>query len=298
MVGEGALLEPLLPVVGGAHQSLVGLRVGGGERVLGPAERGERGLPLMQDRACPGARTLEPEVHVGDQPQLEVHALRAGRRLVVAGARVGPFGGEAPVVEDRFAVEVDLGPSLYAAHGPQQHVVGVVVGGRAPMGARALLLVVPGPDAEHIADHHPPGARLPAGLEHQRAGQVAHRAGHGHPGRAQPKAAGVAVEHRPEHARRVQARQAHPLDVAARRDQRAGLAVRQEAVVGDRRKRAPRVAVRCRTHRAKATGPHPRGDRQPPSPRGAWAGPRDWGALGLGLEAGGVGGRGHGQAAG
>ena len=50
--------------------------------------------------------------------------------------------------------------------------------------------------------------------------------------------AGVAVEHRAEDARRVEARQAHPLDVAARRDQRADLAVRQERVVGDRRERA------------------------------------------------------------
>ncbi len=203
MVGEGALLEPLLPVMGSAHESLVGLHTGRGQRVLGPAQCSESGLPFTQDRARAGARALEPEVHVGDQLELEVHALRAGRRLVVTGAGVGPFGGEAAVVEDRFAVEVDLGPPLHAEDRPQQHVVGVVVGGGAPVSTRALLVVVPGPDAQHVADHHPPCARLPAGLQHQCARQVAHRAGHGHAGRPQSKAASVAVEHRAEHARRV-----------------------------------------------------------------------------------------------
>ena len=70
MVREGPLLEPLLPVVGCAHEPLIGLVVGGGQRVLGPAQRRERRLPFAQDRARAGARALEPEVHVGDEPQL------------------------------------------------------------------------------------------------------------------------------------------------------------------------------------------------------------------------------------
>ncbi len=205
--------------------------------MLGPAQCGERRLPLAQDRAGAGARALEPEVHVGDQPQLEVHALRAGRRLVVAGAGVGPLGGEPPVVEDRFAVEVDLGPALHAG-GPQQDVVGVVVGRRAPVGARALLVVVPGPDAERVADDHPARPGPPPRLEHQGAGQVAPAPGR-YAGGAESEAAGVAVEHGREHARSVGARKAHPLEVPARGDQhsshsRRGTRSRRSAGTGSR----------------------------------------------------------------
>ena len=48
----------------------------------------------------------------------------------------------------------------------------------------------------------------------------------------------MAVEDRREDARAVHPRQRQPLDVPARRDERADLAVRQQAVVGDRRERA------------------------------------------------------------
>jgi hypothetical protein len=98
--------------------------------------------------------------------------------------------------------------------------------------------VVPGPDEEGIADDDPAAVLLPARLEHVRAWQVAPRDGYLGVGGADAEAAGVAVEDGPEHAGAVHAREAQPLDVAARRDQRRGLAVRQEAVVGDRRERA------------------------------------------------------------
>ena len=106
------------------------------------------------------------------------------------------------------------------------------------MGGRALALVVPRADEQHVADDDPAAARAPAGLQHHRARQVAPGSRHVHVGGAQPEGARVAVEHRAEHAGRVHPRQAHPLDVPAGRHQRRGLAVRQEAVVGDRGKRA------------------------------------------------------------
>ena len=56
-----------------------------------PAQRDEGGVALAQDRARPGARPLEAQPHVGDEPQLDVHALRARDRLVVGLARVGPM---------------------------------------------------------------------------------------------------------------------------------------------------------------------------------------------------------------
>ena len=52
-------------------------------------------------------------------------------------------------------------------------MVGVVVGGRAAVGVRAVVLVVPRPDQEHVADDDPAAPGAPARLEHHRAGQVA-----------------------------------------------------------------------------------------------------------------------------
>ena len=117
--------------------------------------------------------------------------------------------------------------------------------------------MVPRPDQEHVAHDDPAARRAPARLEDVRARQVAARGRHLDVGRPEPEPAGVAVEDRPEHARRVEARQAEPLDVAVRRHERAGLAVRQEAVLGDRRERAGRdapVGRPLRHRRAAAAG--------------------------------------------
>ena len=69
-------------------------------------------------------------------------------------------------------------------------------------------------------------------------GQVALARGHRGVDRGEPEGPGVAVEHRAEDRRAVEARQAHPLDVAARRHERAHLAVGEERVVRDRGIRA------------------------------------------------------------
>jgi hypothetical protein len=67
-----------------------------------------------------------------------------------------------------------------------------------------------------------------------------------HVGRADPETAYVAVEDRAEHARRVELRQAQPLDVPAGSHQRGHLAIGQERVLGDRRVAAALEAL----HRA------------------------------------------------
>ena len=138
----------------------------------------------------------------------------------------------------------DLDLPVDAAHGAQQDVVGVVVRGRAAVGAGAVALVVPRADQEHVADDDPAPARAPARLQHHRARQVAASRRHAHAGRREPEAPRVAVEHRPEDARRVHARQAQPLHAPARGHESGRLAVRQEAVVGDGRERAARQGAR------------------------------------------------------
>ena len=82
-----------------------------------------------------------------------------------------------------------------------------------------------------------------------------------------------AVEQRAEHARRVEARHAQPVDRAVGRDERAGVAVRQERVVGDRReRRRRRRALRLRLgDRLGAVRGGRRGRVLIGAPPGAWA---------------------------
>jgi hypothetical protein len=105
---------------------------------------------------------------------------------------------------------------------------------------------------------HPDG-RHPRRLEDHRPGHVAHREGHHRPVGADPERACPPVQQRSEDARRVEAGKAHPFDAAVGRHQRARVAVRQEAVVGDRRKRRAATERRvmgrqrdARAHRARS----------------------------------------------
>ena len=104
-----------------------------------------------------------------------------------------------------------------------------------------------------------PPRRVPGGGHDVRAGHVGARGGHVDAERAEPERAGAAVEQVPERARRVEGGHAQPVDRAVRRDQRPGVAVRQERVVGDRRER------RCRgAHVPASFGLHDPGPCQPP----------------------------------
>ena len=275
VVGEVAVVEPVLPVVGRPDQPVVGLLVvarAPGARTT--TARRTAVSPSFISVRRGGPRALEADVHVGGERAARHRCPRAlATRLVVAGRRCTPSRRRPAVVEARLAVERHLHLAVDAAHQAQQHVIGVVVGRRAPVGVRAVVLVVPGADQQHVADDDPAAARAPARLEHHRPRQVAARGGHVTSAGAEPEHAGVAVEHRAEHARRVEARQAEPLDVAVRRHQRARLAVRQEAVVGDRRERARCRSPPSRTHvsqaRARPLRPAARSPRPSTSEAGA-----------------------------
>ena len=108
VVGERAVLEPLLPEVARSRQPLGRLVVGLRKPVVRPAERDERLVAGSHRGPRPRTRSLEAEAQVRDQAQLERHALRPRTRLSVAGARVLPVRGEPAVVERRLAVELHL----------------------------------------------------------------------------------------------------------------------------------------------------------------------------------------------
>ena len=97
---------------------------------------------------------------------------------------------------------------------------------------------VPAADRQRVADDQPAGRRQPGRLEHVRpglvaAGQRARPTPYGPtrnaPARRSSSAPNTLGESKP--------RQAQPFDAPVGRDQRAGVAVRQERVVGDRRER-------------------------------------------------------------
>ena len=243
MVRELAPVKPVLPVVRGPHQPPIGLIEVRRRRVLAPGQSAVDLLAFLHPMPSGGAGALEAKPQIGGQPQLDVAILSLGQALVVTGTGVLPLRRLASVVECRLAVEHDLDFAVDATHGSQQHVIGVVVRWCPPVRARAIVLVMPVADQQHVAHDDPARPGEPAGLEDHRPREVAPRCRHGHPHGPDPEPAGVTIEHRSEHARRVDARQAHPLDVAARGNQRDRLTVREEAIVGDRWKRAP--AGRC-----------------------------------------------------
>ena len=158
---------------------------------------------------------------------------RAGA-LVVPVLGVAPRAEVAPVVEARLAVERQLHLAVHAADHAQEDVGRVVVGRRAALRLRPLGLVPPRTDDHDVAHDDPAVRRSPARLEDHRPGEVAARRRHLDVGRAEAKAARVAVEDGAEDAGRVDPRQAQPLDVSARRDECGRLAIGEEGVLPDR----------------------------------------------------------------
>ena len=150
-----------------------------------------------------------------------------------------PLRGRRTVVEHRLAHELDLHLPLDAFHQAHDQMIGVEVRGRARV-RRALLVVVPRADRERVDHPQPALRRHPRRLDDVRPRHVAPPRGHEHAVRAHAPAARATIEHRSEDRRRVEVRQAHPLDRTVGGNERAGVAVGEEAVVGDCRKRRAR----------------------------------------------------------
>jgi hypothetical protein len=136
-----------------------------------------------------------------------------------------------------LAVDLHIDETVRAPEDAKQGMLGRTVARRADIPVRAVLIVMPRPDEQNVVYLEPSGGRAPGRLQDHGSRQVAtarrDRPVDG-PG-AQP--ARVAIEHRREDTWAVHLRQRQPLDVPARRDERADLAVGQQGVVSDRWKR-------------------------------------------------------------
>ena len=78
VVGEPAARQPVLPVVGGPDQPLVGVVVRRRRLGAAPRQRDEPDVALLEQRARTGLTALEAEQHVGGQRQPHVAALGGG----------------------------------------------------------------------------------------------------------------------------------------------------------------------------------------------------------------------------
>ena len=94
-----------------------------------------------------------------------------------------------------------------------------------------------GPIVERVAHDDPTARRVPRRRHDVRSRLVGARRRDVDTERTQPEIPRLAVEQRPEHAGRVEARHAQPRDATVGRDQRTRVAVGEERVVLDRRKR-------------------------------------------------------------
>ena len=205
--------------------------------LLCPRQRAEDLLALLQRVPRADTLALDAERHVGHESDRQVAAGRVGGVALAVGER--PVGGHAPVVEDRFADEVDVDVALEAQHGAHEHVVAVLVRRRAGV-RRDGVLLAPRAHRQSVTDEHPARRRVPGRQQGVRAGLVDPGRGHVEAEWAEAEGAGLPVQQRSEHARRVEARDAEPVDGAVGCDEGAGVAVGQERVVGDRRERRRR----------------------------------------------------------
>ena len=175
-----------------------------------------------------------------------IPSARSERRRIVCSAPLASAAWRPPstiyirrhaaVVEGRLADELDLNPAFKAVDRSHQHMVGVVVG-RRPGVRGDLVLVIPGADRQRVADENPSGRSLPRRCQDVRARLVDPRRRVVDPEGPEPKASTLPVKQAAKHARRIEAGHAEPVDRPIGGHERAGAAVGQERVIGDRRER-------------------------------------------------------------
>ena len=233
--------DPGAPVVGGLAHACVGLvdvlRRG---ELLRPGERAERLLSLLERVPRPRRFGFRPQRDAAAQPDRQSRSARVGGVWSLQ----RPVGRYPPVVEVRLAVQFHVDRALHAEHGSHEHVMGVLVGGRARVWGD-LVLMLGRADRQRVSHHRPAGRRVPGGDEDVGAGLVDPAARHVDPEGAEAERAGLPVEQRAEDAGRVESRHAEPVDPTVRGHQGARMAVGEEGVVGDRREgRRHRRALR------------------------------------------------------
>ena len=115
-------------------------------------------------------------------------------------------------------------------------LLGVVVGWRAGVRGDRVGCAARA-HGQRVVHQNPARGGVPGSGEHVGARDIGAGRRHVDAERTQPERAGTTVEQVAERTRRVERRHAQPVDRSVRGDQGAGVAVRQERVVGDRGER-------------------------------------------------------------
>ena len=140
------------------------------------------------------------------------------------------------VVEHRLADQLDLDLTVDARRGPHQDMISVIVG-RGSGVRRDDVFALSRPHRQRVAHDDPTARRVPRRRHDVRARLIGARRRDVDTERTKPEIPRLAVEQRPEHAGRVEARHAQPRDAPVGRDQRTRMTVGEEPKVLDRRKR-------------------------------------------------------------
>ena len=194
-----------------------------------------RSPPRLRNPATPSTTAAPRCGSASTQP---THGQQAvGLRHSYPGEAKRPLGSISMSFEQRDAVHHDLDPATDAGRDPDQGA------GRAKIGRGTVVVRPPGPafgraDRQEVLHDHPSRGGLPGGFQHHRPRDVPAMLRHLGIAGAEPEGASAPVQQRPEHARGVRAWQAQPLDGAVWRNQAALLAVGQEPILGNGRKRA------------------------------------------------------------
>ena len=215
--------------------------------MLGPRQRHEDVVTLLESGARTGLTALESDPQVGGQHESRMGVgIDAGPRdrLAVGAGGVLPCRVDAAVVEGGLAGHRQLDGAAHTAHGAQQQVFGIPVHRGASVGSGPGLDVMPGTHHQRVPHHQPAGRRLPGGLHDQAARQIATGGRNRDAVGPEPEVPGTAVQDRPEHAGGIRPRHAHPFHRSRGRNQAGVLAVGQERVVGDRGERGARGSGR------------------------------------------------------
>src|SRR6202035_1619296 len=164
--------QPVLPMVGGPYQALVGVLVVLRRRAAAPGQGAEANIALLEQGVRPGAAPFQPDPDVRGEGERQVAALELGGNLVEPPVSMPPPCVVTPVVKYGLAIQGDLHRPMYAADRPEQHVLRVIVGRGSAVRGFFRLLVPPRSYHQAVPDDDPALAAVPAGLENHRSGQV------------------------------------------------------------------------------------------------------------------------------
>ena len=170
VVGDAGSPEPGSPEADRGGDAVVSsVDVGRRGEIPGPREGAEEPLPRTEHVAGADPVALHADGHVGEQSDGDPCPGRLGD---VAGVvEQPPFGRRHAAVEDRLADQFHLHLPVEALGRADQHVLGVVVGGRAGVW-RDRVRPARRSHGQRVAYHHPARGRLPGRRQHVGAGLV------------------------------------------------------------------------------------------------------------------------------